>query len=337
MVQQKDIYDITIIGGGPVGLFTAFYSGMREMKTKVIEFLPYLGGKVPYFYPEKIIRDIGGIPMISGEKLTEDLIKQAMTFDPAIILNEQVLHMEKLEDGTFLLTSNNGAQHYTKTIVLATGFGSLKSVKLNLANAIDFEEKSLHYSIKKLESYRDKNVLISGGGNSAVDWANELEPIANKVTLIYRKPMFTGIESNVSKMIHSTVDVLNPYELLELKGMGGQMTSAIVKQVDGNDLREIEVDNVIVNHGFEINLGPITEWGINIENGTIVVDHTMSTSIPGIFAIGDVANYPSKLALIAGGFNEGPIAVNGAKLHVSPKESLKHLFSTHYEPLTSGN
>ncbi|AXI07849.1 thioredoxin reductase [Oceanobacillus sp. 143] len=337
MIQQADVYDITIIGGGPVGLFTAFYSGMREMKTKIIEFLPYLGGKVPYFYPEKIIRDIGGIPMISGEKLTEDLIKQAMTFDPTIVLNEQVTNMERLEDGTFLLTSNNGAQHYTKTIVLATGFGSLKSVKLDIDNAVDFEERSLHYSIKKLESYRDKNVLISGGGNSAVDWANELEPIANNVTLIYRKPAFTGIESNVSKMMNSSVEVLNPYELVELKGTNGQISSALVKQVAMNATKEIAVDNVIVNHGFEINLGSIAEWGMDMENGTILVDQTMSTSLPGIFAIGDVANYPNKLALIAGGFNEGPIAVNSAKQFILPHEPLKHLFSTHYEPLTLEN
>ncbi|RDW16265.1 thioredoxin reductase [Oceanobacillus chungangensis] len=336
-MRQPDVYDITIIGGGPVGLFTAFYSGMREMKTKIIEFLPYLGGKVPYFYPEKVIRDIGGIPAISGEKLTVDLIEQAMTFDPTIVLNEQVMYMERLEDGTFQLTSNNGAKHYTKTIVLATGFGSLKSVKLDLANAVDFEEKSLHYSIKKLESYRNKNVLISGGGNSAVDWANELEPIAKRVTLIYRKSAFTGIESNVSKMMNSTVEVLNPYELLKLNGENGQLSSAVVKQVDRADTKVIEVDNVIVNHGFEINLGPITEWRMNIENGTILVDQTMSTSIPGIFAIGDVANYPNKLALIAGGFNEGPIAVNSAKQLVSPQEPLNHLFSTHYEPLTSRN
>src|SRR5699024_2008326 len=155
--QDLELFDVTIIGGGPAGLFSAFYSGMREMKTKVIEYLPFLGGKIPYFYPEKVIRDIGGIPYISGEKFTEDMVRQAKTFDPTIILQEQVVGMEKLENGNFILTSSNGNKHLTKTIILATGFGTLKSVKLQLPEAIDFEEKSLHYAIKKMEHYRGKH------------------------------------------------------------------------------------------------------------------------------------------------------------------------------------
>lgn len=156
MSNQLELYDITIVGGGPVGLFTAFYSGMREMKTKVIEYLPFLGGKVPYFYPEKIIRDIGGIPQLSGEQLTDNLIKQANTFDPTIVLGEQVTEVERREDGTFLLTSSNGAKHHTKTIILATGFGTLRSVKLNISGAEEYEEKSLYYTIRKLEHFKGK-------------------------------------------------------------------------------------------------------------------------------------------------------------------------------------
>ncbi|MFD1850431.1 NAD(P)/FAD-dependent oxidoreductase [Oceanobacillus bengalensis] len=332
--MKMEIYDVTIIGGGPVGLFTAFYSGMREMKTKIIEYLPYLGGKVSYFYPEKIIRDIGGLPQLSGEKLTDNLTRQAMTFEPTVVLNEQVMHLEKLEDGTFRLTSNTGAKHYTKSIILATGFGTLKSVKLNLPNAEKFEENSIHYAIKRLSNYKGKHVLISGGGNSAVDWANELEPIAEKVTLIYRKSAFSGIESNITKMMQSSVDVLTPYELTELKEENGQLSGAIIKEV-GTDLqKEIELDNLIVNHGFHINLGPIAEWGMHMKDGTILVDDSMSTSIPGIFAIGDIANYTNKLGLIAGGFNEGPIAINRAKQYISPTEELAHLFSTNFEAFT---
>ncbi|MGP4106641.1 NAD(P)/FAD-dependent oxidoreductase [Virgibacillus sp. L01] len=331
MSEQHEIYDVTIIGGGPVGLFTAFYSGMREMKTKIIEYLPFLGGKVPYFYPEKVIRDIGGIANISGEKLTDQLIEQAMTFNPTIVLGEQCLHAEKRYDGTFILTSDNGAKHYTRTIIVATGFGTLKSTKLELPNARQFEGKSLDYSIKRLESYRGKRVLLSGGGNSAVDWANELESVADQVTLVYRKTAFTGIESNITKMKNSSVNVKTPYSVNKLVGDEGQITSAFVKNLQTSEVEELEIDALIVNHGFEINLGPIADWGMDMEGGTIKVNGEMETSIPGMFAVGDIANYQHKLQLIAGGFNEGPIAVNSAKLHIHPEEELSHLFSTTYD------
>ncbi|WP_163971526.1 NAD(P)/FAD-dependent oxidoreductase [Oceanobacillus halotolerans] len=335
MTQNLEIYDTTIVGGGPIGLFTAFYSGMREMKTKVIEYLPFLGGKVPYFYPEKIIRDVGGIPEISGEKFTENLIKQAKTFDPTIILEQQITEMEKLEDGTFLLKSANGDIHHTKTVILATGFGALKSIKLTLPDAEKYENNSVHYTIHKLASYKGKKVLISGGGNSAVDWANELEPIADRVTLVYRKTTFPGIESNVTKMMNSTVQVLNPYEVIELKGHDDQLTSVMTKHVESNTKKEIPIDAMIVNHGFQIDLGSIADWGMQMQNGAIQVDNKMATSIPGIFAVGDIATYDGKLNLIAGGFNEGPIAVNHAKLHISPTDSLKPIYSTNYEPFVN--
>ncbi|RLL46583.1 NAD(P)/FAD-dependent oxidoreductase [Oceanobacillus piezotolerans] len=337
MPNQPEIFDVTIIGGGPVGLFTAFYSGMREMKTKIIEYLPYLGGKVSYFYPEKMIRDIGGIKQLSGEQLAANLIEQAMTFDPTIVLSEQVEGMERLHDGTFVLNSSNGSKHYTKTIILATGFGTLKSVKLAIPNAVDFEEKSLHYSIKKISDYKGKKVLISGGGNSAVDWANELEPIADKVTLIYRKSNFSGIESNLTKLMKSSVNVLFPYEIVKINGENGRLTSVVINKVGSPNVEEIMLDSLIVNHGFHIDLGPIAEWGLNMNEDMIQVNNAMSTSIPGIFAVGDIADYPNKLSLIAGGFNEGPIAVNGAKQFISPKEAIGHLYSTHYEPLIKNN
>ncbi|SHG48598.1 NAD(P)/FAD-dependent oxidoreductase [Ornithinibacillus halophilus] len=333
MDKNIELYDITIIGGGPIGLFTAFYSGMREMKTKIIEFLPFLGGKVPYFYPEKIIRDVGGIPHITGEKFTEDLIKQAKTFNPTIVLEQRITGLEKLPDGTFLLTSSGGDIHHTKTVILATGFGTLQSVKLNLENAEVYEGKSLHYHIHKLNSYKGKHVIISGGGNSAIDWANELESIADSVTLVYRKEDFKGIESNITKMKNSNVQILNPYELVKLNGANKQLTSVVVQETNGGKIKELPADNLIVSHGFVIDLGPIADWGMQMRDGAIEVDHNMSTSIDGVFAVGDIANYASKLQLIAGGFNEGPIAVNNAKLHITPDHELKNIYSTNYEPL----
>ncbi|WP_010529910.1 NAD(P)/FAD-dependent oxidoreductase [Lentibacillus jeotgali] len=327
--MSNEVYDVTIIGGGPAGLFAAFYSGMREMKTKIIEFLPFLGGKVPYFYPEKTIRDVGGMPSISGERFTDQLIEQAMTFNPSVILGEQCTSVEKTVDGTcFILTSNNGAKHYTRTIMIATGFGTIKPVKLDLSEASQFEEKSLDYAIKRLENYRGKHVIISGGGDTAVDWANELESIAEQVTLVYRKTAFSGIESNITKMQNSSINVKTPYTVDRLIGEGGRISTVRLKNLRSGKTEETMADALVVNHGFEIDLGPIAEWGMSMENGTISVDKKMESSIPGIFAVGDIAGYDHKLQLIAGGFNEGPVAVNSAKKHIYPNQHLEHLFST---------
>ncbi|TFJ93571.1 NAD(P)/FAD-dependent oxidoreductase [Lentibacillus salicampi] len=327
--MSTEVYDVTIIGGGPAGLFTAFYSGMREMKTKIVEYLPFLGGKVPYFYPEKAIRDVGGIPSISGEKFTAELIEQAMTFNPAVVLGEQCSKMEKSADGScFILTSDNGAKHYTRTVIIATGFGSIKPVKLDLPDAGPFEGDSLHYTINRLENYRGKRVVVSGGGNTAVDWANELGSIAEQVTLVYRKTTFPSIESNVTTLRNSSIVVKTPYTIDRLNGKAGSISSLRLKNLQTDETEDVTTDALIVNHGFEIDIGAIADWGMNMEGGTISVDDKMETTIPGIFAVGDIAGYTHKLQLIAGGFNEGPIAVNSAKKHIYPDQQLDHLFST---------
>jgi ferredoxin/flavodoxin---NADP+ reductase len=327
------LYDVTIIGGGPVGLFTAFYCGMREMETKVIEFLPYLGGKVSYFYPEKMIRDIGGIPCISGENLVRQLEKQANTFEPTIVLKQQIVGLEKLSDGTFLLISHTGERHHTRSIILATGFGTLKSGKLNLADAEKYEGKNLHYTVERLNDFKDKHVLISGGGNSAVDWANELLPIAKKITVVHRRNEFSGLERNLSNLRKSSASIMTPYVLDSLHGKSERMTSVSLKNVETEENIEIEIDEVLVNHGYSIDLGPIKDWGLEFENGSIKVDSSMETSISGVFAVGDIASYQNKLHLIAGGFTEGPTAVNSAKAFIEPGKELKPIFSTNYEVL----
>src|SRR5690625_1117077 len=335
MGTREEIFDVTIIGGGPSGLFAAFYSGMREMKTKIIEYLPYLGGKVPYFYPEKVIRDIGGIAQATGDEVTDQLVQQDMTFYPAIVLGEQVVEMERLENSTFKLVTSNGHVHFSKIIILATGFGTLHSVKLTHPEAAYFEEKSLHYTVRKLADYHGKDVLISGGGDSALDWALELENIAKSVTLVHRRNQFKGLESNVTKLKNSSVRVLTPYEILQLHGSDGQLEKVTVQHTEAENYRQdIAVDRVVVNHGFQINLEPITKWGLEMAEGMIAVDSSMQTSVEGIFAIGDIAHYPNKLGLIAGGFNEGPIAVNHAKKIVDPEDPVENLFSTNFSPFT---
>ncbi|WP_066259593.1 NAD(P)/FAD-dependent oxidoreductase [Neobacillus drentensis] len=328
MGNEMKIYDVTIIGGGPIGLFTAFYCGMREMETKIIEFLPYLGGKVSYFYPEKVIRDIGGIPAVSGENLIKQLTEQAQTFNPTIVLNQQVVGLERLADGTFQLTSHNGERHRTRTIILATGFGTLKSANLDVEGAEKFEGRNLRYGVERLNDYRDKHVLISGGGNSAVDWANELLPIAKHVTVVHRRHEFSGLERNISNLRKSAATILTPHVLDSLHGADDRIERVCVKNLETNETQVIEVDEILVNHGFCIDLGPIKGWGLDFEYGNIKVDNRMQTNIEGIFAAGDVANYPNKFHLIAGGFSEGPTAVNSAKAYIEPEKELKPIYST---------
>ncbi|MGG1675666.1 NAD(P)/FAD-dependent oxidoreductase [Neobacillus sp. NRS-1170] len=330
MWNEMKLFDVTIIGGGPAGLFTAFYCGMREMETKIIEFLPYLGGKVSYFYPEKMIRDIGGIPAIKGEELIRQLEEQARTFEPTIVLNQQVVGLERLTDGTFLLTSHNGEKHHTRTIILATGFGTLKSGRLDLADAEEYEGRNLHYTVERLKDFTGKHVLISGGGNSAVDWANELLPIAKHITVVHRRNEFSGLERNISNLRNSTATILTPFVMEGLHGEENQLNSVRVKNLETGEIQDIVVDEVLVNHGFSIDLGPIKEWGLEFENGSIKVDSFMETNIPGIFAAGDIASYQNKLHLIAGGFSEGPTAVNSAKAYIEPEKELKPIFSTNH-------
>lgn len=322
------LFDVTIIGGGPIGLFTAFYCGMREMETKIMEYLPFLGGKVSYFYPEKTIRDIGGIPAIIGEDLIKQLEEQARTFKPTIVLNQQVVGLERLEDGTFLLTSHNREKHHTKTIILATGFGALKSAPLDIEGAEKYEGRSLHYTVESMKHFKDKHVLISGGGNSALDWANELLPIVRHLTIVHRRHEFSGLERSIANLRNSTATIMTPCILEELHGDGGKLTSVSVKNMETEELQVMEVDEVLVNHGFAIDLGPIKQWGLEFEKGGLKVDRYMQTNIPGIFAAGDIASYLNKLHLIAGGFSEGPTAVNSAKAYIQPEKELKPIYST---------
>lgn len=191
--MSEELYDVTIVGGGPAGLYTAFYSGMRDLKTKIIEYSSQLGGRM-LIYPEKMIWDVGGVTPILGGQLIKQLVEQAKTFDPTIVLNQKVEKLEKQQDGTFMLTSSTGEKHFSKTVILAVGYGVLSMQKLEIEGADRFEVTNLHYTVQELEIFRHKHVLISGGGNSAVDWANELEPIAASVTVVHRRDDFGGHE-----------------------------------------------------------------------------------------------------------------------------------------------
>jgi thioredoxin reductase len=343
MTEQLELYDITIIGGGPAGMYAAFYSGMRDMKTKLIEAKDELGGRL-LIYPEKMIWDVGGVTPIRCEQLIRQLIQQAQTFDPTIVLGQQISGLERLEDGTMILTAASGEQHHTRTLVLALGYGVMKLAKLDIEGADRYEVNNLHYTVQELERFRGKRVLISGGGDSAVDWANELEPLAASVTVVHRRERFYGHEKNVRRMKESSVDVRTPYAVAHLHGnaSGDAIEAVSIVRVNAEDHLEIqterlEVDAVIVNHGLRGDFGAIVDWGIEMGAWNIQVNEKMATNLPGIFVAGDTANYPTKVHLIAGTFTDAALAVNNAKLYMEP-EALKMAYvSSHNEKFKEKN
>ncbi|MGG0658663.1 NAD(P)/FAD-dependent oxidoreductase [Rummeliibacillus pycnus] len=326
MENKKDVFDITIIGGGPVGLFTAFYGGMRQAKVKIIESLPQLGGQLTALYPEKYIYDVAGFPKIRAQELVNNLKKQLQTFEPTICLEESVMQLEKQEDGIFKLTTNR-AIHFSKTIIITAGNGAFRPRKLEIEGAEQFEKSNLHYFVEDLAQFKDKKVAIFGGGDSAVDWANMLEPIAEKVILIHRREKFRAHEHSVEELMKSSVEVRIPYVPVELKGEQS-ITQIVIEQTKSNQKEIIDIDDVVVNFGFISSLGPIKEWGLEIEKNSILVNSKQETSIPGVYAAGDICTYEGKVKLIVTGFGEGPTAINHAKVYIDPKSKVQPLHST---------
>lgn len=319
MTENLELYDVTILGGGPAGMYTAFYSGIRELKTKVIDAQDQLGGTLLY-YSDKMVWDVGGIPPITGKQLTEHLIQQVNTFEPTIVLGQEIDDLERRDDDTFVLTSTAGDRHWTRTIIMAIGFGGLrKSVKIEIDGAERYENTNLFYSVHNLEDFRGKRVLISGGGDSAVDWANELEPIAASVTLVHRRDQFKGLERSVSNMKASSVSIRTPYRVEGFHSEDGVSIQQVnICRAESGEREQLHVDAVIVCHGVTYEYGRIREWGLGIGKWNLDVTDKMETAIPGIFAVGDFVHYGSKVMLIAGAFNDGVLALNSAKLYIEP-------------------
>ncbi|MDO6658231.1 NAD(P)/FAD-dependent oxidoreductase [Anaerobacillus sp. 1_MG-2023] len=328
MTDQHELYDITIIGGGPVGLFTAFYGGMRQLKVKIIESMPQLGGQLSALYPEKYIYDVAGFPKVLAQDLVDNLVEQANQFQPEVALEQSVEEVTKQEDGTLYLRSNTGEEHYTRAVIITAGVGAFQPRRLKVEGADLYEGKNLHYFVNDLTAFAGQKVLIAGGGDSAVDWANMLEPIAEEVTLIHRRDKFRAHEHSVEQLMNSSVNIQTPYNITEFIGDGGRINQVVLEQVKGEEKITKDVDAVIVNYGFISSLGPIKEWGLEIEKNSIVVNSKMETNIPGIYAAGDVATYDGKVKLIASGFGEAPTAVNNAKSYMDPDAKVQPLHST---------
>ena len=327
MQTNQKIFDITIIGGGPTGLFTAFYGGMRQASVKIIESLPQLGGQLSALYPEKYIYDVAGFPKIRAQELINNLKVQMAKFKPTVVLEQSVEKLEKQADGVFKITTNQEV-HYSKSVIITAGNGAFQPRRLELESAGQYEKKNLYYFIEDLHQFTGQKVVVFGGGDSAVDWALMLEPIAAKVTIVHRREKFRAHEHSVENLYNSKVEVKTPYVPVQLIGDINGIKQVVLKTVNGEETETIDVDSVICNYGFVSSLGPIKEWGLEIEKNSIVVNSKMETNIPGIYAAGDICTYAGKTKLIACGFGEAPTAVNNAKSYIDPKARIQPLHSS---------
>lgn len=327
MVSEKEVYDITIVGGGPAGLFTAFYGGLRNAKVKIIESLPELGGQLTALYPEKYIYDVAGFSKISARKLVERLEEQLTLFPITYCLNETVNEVLRLEDNSFQITTNKGT-HFTKTIIIAAGNGAFEPRKLKIDDAEQYEGKNLHYFVKDMQQFKDRRVVVCGGGDSAVDWALMLKSIAKSVKIVHRRDEFRAHEHSVSQLKESTVQIVTPYEPVELVGDGERIERVVLQKPRTDETTELELDDLIVNYGFISKLGPINDWGLEIEKNSIVVNSKLETNLEGIYAVGDINTYPGKVKLIATGFGDAPAAVSNALAYIDPKVRVQPRHST---------
>jgi thioredoxin reductase (NADPH) len=324
--------DIIIIGAGPVGLFAIFEAGMLKMKCHVVDALDFVGGQCSALYPEKPIYDIPAYPEILAQDLIKNLEQQAKPFDPVYHLGQRVDKLEELADKTFIVTTSKGTKIQAKAIIIAAGCGAFGPNRPPIANIAEFENKSVFYLVKSRADFAGKNVVIGGGGDSAVDWAISLQEVANKVTVIHRRPKFRCAPESADKLKKladaGKIDLVIPYQLHDLKGENGNLHQVIVKDFDGN-LKEIDADILLPFYGLSIELGPIANWGLNLDKNLIEVDvATMQTSTKGIFAIGDIINYKNKLKLILNGFAEAATACHAIHPIVHTDEVFHFEYST---------
>ncbi len=316
--------DILIIGAGPTGLFTVFEAGLLKLKCHLIDALPQAGGQCSEIYPKKPIYDIPGFPEVLAGELVDNLMEQIKPFQPGFTLGERADTIENLEDGSFVVTTNKGTKHHAPIVAIAGGLGSFEPRKPLLDNITDFEDKGVNYFIKEPEIYRNKKVVIAGGGDSALDWSIFLSDVASEVTLVHRRNEFRGALDSVEKVQElknqGKIKLITPAEIIGLKGKDTLEAILIKKTIEDAEVTEMEIDNFIPLFGLSPKLGPIADWGLEIEKNAIKVDNTLDyqTNIPGLYAIGDINTYPGKLKLILCGFHEATLMCQSAYKRIYP-------------------
>ena len=313
---ERDIYDITIIGGGPAGLFGLFYAGLRGLKAKLIDSLAELGGQLTALYPEKYIFDVAGYPTVLAKDLVKSCVEQGLRFNPTVCLEEKVLNLSYHPDRLICLLTDKG-EHWTRAVVLSVGVGAFQPKKLALPEIERLEGRGISSFVKEKYVLAGKDVLIIGGGDSAVDWALMLKDVARKVTLIHRRDQFRAHARSVQELTESPVEVKLFHELKAVHG-DDHLEGVTIFHNKTREEMEIKLDALILSLGFLADLGPIKTWGLDIENNAIKVNERMETNLPGVYGAGDVVGHPGKLKLITTGQGEAAIAVNFAATYINP-------------------
>lgn len=327
--MADEIRDITIIGGGPTGLFAAFYAGMRGSSCRIVDSLPELGGQLAALYPEKYIFDVGGFPKVLAKDLVRNLEKQALQFEPEVLLDVQVRDLKRL-DGHFELTCSNGTL-LTRTIVIAGGKGAFEPMPLKCPGYDAFMHAGVEYAVRDPEAFRDRRVVVVGGGDTAIDFVLMLKDVASSIMLVHRRDGWRAHAASVALMEAAVaageIELRTFHEVREIHGSDRVERVTIFDNRTDEDV-VLECDQVLSCLGFKPDLGPIKKWGLTIEKNRILVDSLMATNVPGIFAAGDVVDYEGKLDLIATGFAEAAVAVNNAVHHVDPNARVNPGHST---------
>lgn len=323
--------DILIIGAGPVGLFAVFEAGLVKLRCHLIDALPQPGGQLSEIYPKKPIYDIPGYPEVLAGDLVQHLLKQAEPFKPGFTLGERAETLEKLEDGRFKVTTNKGSEHVAPVVAIAGGLGSFEPRKPPIGNIEQFEDRGVEYIIRDPELYRDKRVVIAGGGDSALDWTIYLAEVAREIYMVHRRTEFRGAPDSVEKVMHLSksgrIQLITESEVVGLEG-NGKLSGVVVKHnADGETL--IGADHFVPLFGLTPKLGPLADWGLNIQDNALPVNtFDYSTNVPGVYAIGDINTYPGKLKLILCGFHEATLMVQSAWRLVNPNKKMTLKYTT---------
>lgn len=322
--------DVVIIGAGPVGLFAVFELGLYDLKCHLIDILDRPGGQCAELYPEKPIYDIPAWPEISGQMLTDKLMEQIKPFSPQFHFNRMVTKLERLEDGSFHVETDEGEVFETKVVVIAAGGGSFQPKRPPVPGIEEYEGKSVYYAVRRVEAFRDQDVVIVGGGDSALDWALNLQPIVKSMTVVHRRPEFRAAPDSVKKMFELVDAGKIRFEVGQVSGLEGEngdLTAVKLKGANGETV--LPATRMLPFFGLTMKLGPIADWGLNLHENLITVDtEKFETSEPGIFAIGDINWYPGKLKLILSGFHEAALMTQAAKRIISPGERVVFQYTT---------
>jgi ferredoxin/flavodoxin---NADP+ reductase len=332
-LDPTQVFDVTFIGAGPVAMYGMYYAGLRMLRYKAIDMLEEVGGGLMALYPEKYIYDVAGFPKIMAKELTKLLYEQATQYPHALCLGERVEELERNESDQLIHLKTDKATHLSRAVVICAGLGAYVPKKLDIPNVERLEGAGVYYFVRRINDFRDKNVLIVGGGDSAFDYAMMLEPLARSITHIHRNDFFSAHEDSVRKVQESSVVMKYPFwELQEIVGDEHVREVTIVQTQEGIEER-LPVEAIIFNIGFLTNLGPIESWGLELEHNAIKVDSRMRTNVEGIYAAGDIVTYDGKLKLISTGCGEVAIAVNNAKNFIDPHAKVSPGHSTDKQEL----